>query len=88
MAEDKPWNPSSQRILLLQIIALKNMKMFKKDWKLIAQNWNDGRNPDSFRVEFERMKLLGIELIQKAGPGEHDFGGQGQMKGVPYCHNY
>ena len=57
------WNAENDRLLLLQIIALNNIKMTGKDWDLIAKKWNDGTKSDAFRMHFQSIKVEGDELI-------------------------
>ena len=71
------WNAENDRLLLLQIIALSNIKMTGKDWDLIAKKWNDGTKSDAFRMHFQTIKVEGDELIEN-GPIA------GEVKGA--CH--
>ena len=69
------WDADGERRLLLQIVALKNVKLTGRDWDSIAKIWNDGTKAHSFRMQYRRMraeaeKCLGVARVM------------GQMKGA------
>jgi len=75
------WNSENQRILLLQIIALKDVKMTGSDWQLIASKWDNGNTPQSFQKQFYRMKVKAGTLIGSCP--ESDEHESRENKGIP-----
>lgn len=76
----KTWDAANDRTLLLQIIALKNVKMTGQDWDFIAGKWNDGTKKDAFRKHFQSIRAEADHLIGVVPA-------TGETKGIhsPFC---
>ena len=78
------WDAANDRTLLLQIIALKGVKLTGEEWEKVANLWNNVIKKDSFRKHFDSIKGEG-ELFWGGNIGAVDMArmpeGQKQSKG-------
>ena len=61
------WDKEKERLLLLQIIALNEIKVTSTQWDQIAQMWNNGIKGDTFRKRFAKMKEKSIKSMEESG---------------------
>ena len=61
------WDSDKDRLLLLQIIAISDIKITYAQWDQIAQIWNNGNKGNAFRKHFTRLKGEAAKKMEASG---------------------
>lgn len=61
------WDSDKERLLLLQIMAINDIKVTTAQWDQIAQMWNNGNKGGSFRMHFTKLKGEATKQMEASG---------------------
>jgi hypothetical protein len=61
------WDRDNERLLLLQIMAINDIKVTTAQWHQIAQMWNNGSKGDAFRKHFTKLKGEATKQMEASG---------------------